>query len=375
MTNFSPSEPPQSPPPKKPILDFDEMVAVIVAFLTMGAILFWSLGSRRIELISQQWQKILALTQENRQTKTIPDSTTLTREEVARTRLSKALEQQPRRQVDSPRTTPLTETRRESSRSILEQPLIVLPTKTARETTKTPAIPPTRIPPEANGTPTTAKTTTPQETKPSAPPKPPTELTLTFKDVPENYWAHPFIAAMAAQQLVKGSSDDTFEPNQPITRAEMASLIGQTFERQPTSETIDFQDVSQDSEVAKAIDSAVRSGFMRGYSGNIFRPEQEIPRYQVLVALASGLALQPTQNVEETLERYDDANQLPDWAKEQVAAATEAGLVVNRPEFSLSSLHPNETATRAEVTAMIHQALVYSGRLEAIPSERIVTSP
>jgi hypothetical protein len=375
MTNFSPSEPPQSPPPKKPILDFDEMVAVIVAFLTMGAILFWSFGSRRVELIAQQWQKILALSEETRQTKTIPDSTTLTREEVARTRLSEASDQQPRRQVDSSRTTPLTEGRRESPRSILEQPLIVSPTRTARETTKTQAIPPTIIPPEAKGTPTTSKTTTPQATEPSATPKPPTELTLTFKDVPENYWARPFIAAMAAQQLVKGSSDDTFQPDQPITRAEMASLIGQTFERPPTSETINFQDVSQDTEVATAVDTAVRSGFMRGYSGNIFRPEQEIPRYQVLVALASGLNLQPTQNAEKTLGRYDDIDQLPVWAQEQVAAATEAGLVVNRPEFNLSSLHPNEPATRAEVTAMIHQALVYSGKLEAIPSDRIVTSP
>ncbi|MBE9166535.1 S-layer homology domain-containing protein [Pleurocapsales cyanobacterium LEGE 06147] len=369
MTNFSPSEPPQSPPPKKPILDFDEMVAVVVAFLTIGAILFWSLGNKRVGLIAQQWQKILALTEETEQT------TPPTQEEVARTPLSEPLEQQPRRQVDSPRITPFTESRRESPRSILEQPLIVPPTTTGRETTKTPAIPPTIIPPQANGTPTSPKATTPQETEPSAPPKPPTELTLTFKDVPENYWAHPFIAALAARQLVQGSSDDTFEPNKPITRAEMASLIGQAFERQPTSETINFKDVSQETEMATAIDAAVRSGFMRGYSGNIFRPEQEIPRYQVLVALASGLDLQPTQNVEETLGRYDDIDQLPDWAREQVAAATEAGLVINRPEFNLSSLQPNEPATRAEATAMIHQALVYSDRLEAIPSDRIVPSP
>ncbi len=359
MTNyFSPSEPPQSPPPKKPILDFDEIAAVMVAFLTIGAILFWVLGSRRVELITQQWQKIVAFTEPTQQT------TTPTQEEVARTPLSETLEQQPRRQVASPRTTPLTESRKESPRSILERPLIVWPTTTAREITKTP-VRTTKAP----------KTIAPQETKPSVLPKPPAELTLTFKDVPENYWARPFIAAMAAQQLVKGSSDDTFQPNQPITRAEMASLIGQAFQRPTASETINFQDVPQDTEVAEAIDRAVRSGFMRGYSGSIFRPEQEIPRYEVLVALASGLNLQPTQNVEEILGHYDDINQLPDWAREQVAAAIEAGLVVNRPEFNLSSLHPNEPATRAEVTAMIHQALVYSGKLEAISSDRIVPSP
>lgn len=375
MTNFSPSEPPQSPPPRKPILDFDEMVALIVAFGTIGAILCWSFGSRRVGLISQQWQKILAPTEETKQTTATPDSTTLTQEKVARTPSPATLEQQPRRQADLTRTTPLTGSRRESPRSILEQPLILLPTTTGRETTKTPATPPTTIPPEANGTPTTPKATTSQETEPSTPAKSPTELGFAFKDVPNDYWARPFIAALAAQQLVKGSSDDTFEPDQPITRAEMASLIGQAFERQPTSETINFTDVARDSEVATAIDTAVRSGFMRGYSGNIFRPEEDIPRYQVLVALASGLDLQPVQNVEETLKRYDDADRLPEWAKNQIAAATEAGLVVNRPDFNLSSLKPNQPATRAEVTAMIHQALVQSGRLEEIPSKRIVPSP
>ena len=54
MTNFPP-EPPQSsqPPsqPRRPVVSFDEFVAIIVAFSTIGAILFWTLGDQVQQII------------------------------------------------------------------------------------------------------------------------------------------------------------------------------------------------------------------------------------------------------------------------------------------------------------------------------------
>ena len=51
MTNSSPPDP-QNPIPERRTrpaagVTFDEMIAIIVAFSAIGAILFWSLGGRR----------------------------------------------------------------------------------------------------------------------------------------------------------------------------------------------------------------------------------------------------------------------------------------------------------------------------------------
>ena len=52
-----------------------------------------------------------------------------------------------------------------------------------------------------------------------------TQPTSTFKDVPTSHWAYSSIANMAANDIVGGYSDNTFRPNNSVTRAEMATLI------------------------------------------------------------------------------------------------------------------------------------------------------
>ncbi len=195
---------------------------------------------------------------------------------------------------------------------------------------------------------------------------------LIFKDVPESYWAYPFITKLAEKQLIAGTSLNKFEPDKLITRAEMATLIGQAFALPSNQATKNFQDVSSDNALVADINKALGMGFMKGYSQNEFRPLENIPRYQVLVTLASGLNLPQADDSDLVLQQFGDNDNLPQWAKQQVAAATQAGVVVNRPNFSSSQLQPNEPATRAEVAASIYQALVRSGKLEPIDSQYIV---
>jgi hypothetical protein len=73
------------------------------------------------------------------------------------------------------------------------------------------------------------------------------------------------------------------------------------------------------------------------------------------------------------LSVYKDAKDIPTYAIGKIAAATTNGLVVNYPNPQI--LAPNKVASRAEVTAMIHQALVKRGKLQAISSPNIVRLP
>ena len=217
-------------------------------------------------------------------------------------------------------------------------------------------------PPAIGGFPGTDLTAT-LEADPAAPPA------LDISDVPRTHWAYPFIVALHQQQILPDFPNGTFNPDQPVTRAELAAQIQRAFQIAPTESPLRFPDVPADSWAAPAIDQAVQMGFMQGYAEGTFRPEQAVPRYQVLVALASGLELSNSVQVNLN-QRFGDADQLPPWAVPQVSAATQAALVVS-PE-SPAQLNPQQPATRAEVVVMIHQALVSSGRLPTIASNTLV---
>ncbi|MEM9908217.1 MAG: S-layer homology domain-containing protein [Cyanobacteria bacterium P01_D01_bin.44] len=193
---------------------------------------------------------------------------------------------------------------------------------------------------------------------------------LTFQDVPDGYWAKPYVDALSARGLIEGLEEGAFKPDDPVTRAQLARFLTQSFALTPETEALDFSDVATDYWASESIEDAVTGGFMVGFPDETFRPEDEVPRAQVLTALVTGLNTQAAGDVKAAIERYSDADKIPEWAEGKMAAATQAGIVVNHPE--ISQLAPNQPATRAEVAAMLYQALVYQGRLEPITSEFVV---
>ena len=355
MTNsLPPPEPSQPSRPRRPILSFDEMVAIVVAFTTIGAILFWSWGVRKNKLFTQNWQKLKSAAEETSVLKREPqrrfDSRLSIDREAEETEVK--IFPETRSQLEATddfylsKTDTLASRKRRTSIRDYPQPIVVLPTAPVAPT-----------PPETVET--------------------PTEPIVTFDDVPLEHWAYPFIEPLIEKELIVGISDNEFEPDLPITRAQLAAEIETAFKQETSRDLINFEDISRESKTAEKINEAVKTGFLKGYPGQIFRPDEQVPRLQVLVALVSGLdlKLEPGKDPETILSSYQDADQIPDWAREKMAIAIESGLVVNRPSFNSQLLYPNESATRAEVVATIYQGLVKAGREEPISSPYVVSSP
>ena len=140
--------------------------------------------------------------------------------------------------------------------------------------------------------------------------------------------------------------------------------FSQTYIRSSTS----FVDVSTNFWAVGAIDEAYRMGFLSGYPNNVFEPNQNIPRAQVLVSLANGLDYQATTIASANV--YRDSGAIPSYATSSIAAATEQRLVVNYPD--VQALRPNQTATRADVAAFIYQALASRNQVATVQSPYIV---
>ena len=93
-------------------------------------------------------------------------------------------------------------------------------------------------------------------------------------------------------------------------------------------------------------------------------------RVQVMVSVVSGLGLSASDPT--ALNVYDDRNDIPDYAKDEVTTATKKQIVVNYPQ--LNKLNPNKNSTRAEAVAIIYQALVATNQVSAINSPYIVSA-
>ncbi|MER3432376.1 MAG: S-layer protein [Leptolyngbya sp. ERB_1_1] len=199
----------------------------------------------------------------------------------------------------------------------------------------------------------------------------PASAQTTFSDVASDNWASPFIQALASRNIISGFPDGTFRPNDPVTRAQYAAIVLKAFPNAPrVNNPVNFSDVPSNYWAAQAIQNAYATGFLAGFPGGTFRPNDNIPRAQALVSLSNGLKFTATQPVDSVLQVFTDASSIPGYARNSIAAATERRLVVNYPDVSL--LNPNQTATRADVAAFVYQALVSTGQVAAIQSPYIV---
>ncbi|MBC1238457.1 beta-Ig-H3/fasciclin [Nostoc linckia z18] len=218
-------------------------------------------------------------------------------------------------------------------------------------------------------TPALSQNTVPDATpspSPAATPSP--TSTVNLSDVTSDYWARPFIQTLADNNVISGFPDGSFRPNQSVTRAEFAALIQKAFGNQNRVRQLSaggFSDVPAGYWAAAAIQNAYEIGFLSGYPGNVFRPNQQIPKVEAIVSISNGLGLSASDtSVLNT--SYSDASAIPNYAVSSVAAATQANLVVNYPD--VKQLNPQQALTRAEAAALLYQALVRQGRLQPIAS-------
>jgi parallel beta-helix repeat protein len=226
--------------------------------------------------------------------------------------------------------------------------------ETSRTLKMTQAIAPPTVPTPAPPTPAP---------EPSPTPTPATGLT----DI-RGYWAEGFIAGLLEKNVVSGFTDNTFRPELPVTRAQFATFISRAFDLPEEQSAQSFSDVSSSFWAAAAIARAQRMGFLSAFPDGTMRPNQNMTRVQVIEALVNGLSL--SVGNPNSLQVYRDRAQIPSQFADEVATATQKRMVVNHP--LVDELNPMRNITRAELSALIYQAMVITGNARAIASPFIV---
>jgi len=174
----------------------------------------------------------------------------------------------------------------------------------------------------------------------------------SFTDMTEKSWAIPFVEHMQSRNVIGGYPDGTFKPNQPVTRAEAVKMT--MYELGVTSGESDmpFNDVTQIPEWCKStLQAALDQNIIQPSDGQTFNAQQPATRAWVALMAARMLGAQePAQPVDASKLAYKDAAGIPQDLLWCVDYATEMDIFHGYPD---GTFQPNKPITRAEMAAIM----------------------
>ncbi len=107
----------------------------------------------------------------------------------------------------------------------------------------------------------------------------PLAATSGFKDLPTGHWASNAVRTAVQQGWVSGFPDGTFKPSQPVTREEMAMIIGKAEGVQPRLPLLPpFADVDHSDWSAPMLYALKLQGLIEGMDGGVYKPKQSASR-------------------------------------------------------------------------------------------------
>lgn len=177
---------------------------------------------------------------------------------------------------------------------------------------------------------------------------------LPFTDVNDNDWFSDVVRYVYDKGLMTGTSDREFSPNLTTTRGMIVSILNR-LEDGPTAEAAGFTDVAAGDWYADAVNWAASEGIVAGYEDQTFRPNDPITREQLAAMLMNYAAWKGEDvSARADLSSYNDAASVSSWAVETVQWAVAEGLISGMPG---NLLEPQGSATRAQVAAILQRFL------------------
>lgn len=166
-----------------------------------------------------------------------------------------------------------------------------------------------------------------------------------FSDVSQ-HWAEKYINEAVAQGIVKGYPDGKFLPDNPVTRAEFATIINKALGNTGTT-AINFKDVPRDEWYYAEISKAVAATYVAGYSDNTYQPNNSITRQEAAVMISRFV---PTYGHSGRLTSFSDYRSIDEWAYTALQKVNGKGYIGG---YTDGGIHPKDKLTRAQAAKII----------------------
>lgn len=161
------------------------------------------------------------------------------------------------------------------------------------------------------------------------------------------------VQVLAARAILEGTAHNLFSPGKSITRGEFAMWTINAFGL-TAGYSDNFSDTGKNDKYYDALGIAKALELVKGTGNNRFSPEKPITRQEMLTIAAKALKLSGKDMLPETAEdmgQFKDVSKLAKYAYESVAAMVGSGM------FTVSGdrLNPTAAVTRAEAAQILYK--------------------
>ena len=159
---------------------------------------------------------------------------------------------------------------------------------------------------------------------------------------------------------MNGVSDTSFAPEGAASRAMVVTMLWR-LEGEKKGAPSGFEDVAPDAWYAEAVNWAAETGIVKGTSETTFSPEEPVTREQLATILYRYAAAKGWGFAGEWDYPlpYADADRISDFAREAMAWMTMTGVVGGMGDGTLA---PGDGATRAQIAAMFQRFCGWIGQ-------------
>ena len=178
----------------------------------------------------------------------------------------------------------------------------------------------------------------------------------------QGHWAEEDVNLMASKGLVFGKGDG-YDPEAPVTRAEFCTLLLRAVGLQLSDTPSGYADVPDTEWYAPYISAAKQAGLFEGMPfTDTFEPDKPITRQEMAAMIVNGVKYagkfkNTLIEAEYFLKDFTDQDSIAPWAKEFVARATELEIIMGIEKDGQLTFSPDENSTRAQAAVMLKRFL------------------
>ncbi len=185
---------------------------------------------------------------------------------------------------------------------------------------------------------------------------------FAFPDVDGDYWAAKQINELNAKGVIVGYPDGSFKPDENVTRAEFASMaikaLGQ--EDIQVAQPVNFSDITQDFWAYDSIQKALYFDLISNKSSDdTFRPDDSVSRAESITMAVNALTTQEISDYKAltALQDYEDLKDIPQDFLIPAGKAQILNMLVTMPVVGDKKIDAKRPATRAEVAAILYRMI------------------
>lgn len=176
-----------------------------------------------------------------------------------------------------------------------------------------------------------------------------------FIDI-SDHWAREIINGIADKNIVSGYDDNTFKPNNSITRAEFLTILYNSglADTADIDSDISFADVTGNEWYYDYIKWGAKNNLIVGYEDNTFRGSNIISRQEMAIVISKFIKISNINLDESEVNKFADEDDIAPWAKDYVDTISIYGIVKGDNN---NCYLPNKDLTRAETAVIINQLI------------------